>query len=105
MLLADAVGAVTVFGLATIPWGWTPITAWELGLLALAACLQSCAHMLMVEAFRYGEAALISPFRYASVLWALVLGFILWHDVPDIWIVLGVTLVVGSGLYILRKKK
>jgi drug/metabolite transporter (DMT)-like permease len=96
---------VTVSGLVTAPWGWPPIDRTAVGLLALAACLQGGAHFFIVEAFRYSEAAFISPFRYASVLWATSLGFVLWGDLPDIWIIAGGSLVVCSGLYLLRSKK
>ncbi len=96
---------VTVSGLVTAPWGWPPIDRTAVGLLALAACLQGGAYFFIVEAFRHSEAAFISPFRYASVLWATSLGFVLWGDLPDIWIIVGGSLVVCSGLYLLRSKK
>ena len=96
---------VTVSGLVTMPWGWPPIDPTTIGLLALAACLQGSAHFFMVEAFRHGEAAFISPFRYASVLWATALGFVLWGDLPEAWIIVGGGLLIGSGLYLLRSKK
>ena len=96
---------VIASGLVTIPWGWTPVAPSEWGLLALAACFQGCAHFLMVEAFRHGEATSISPFRYASVLWAVTLGYTIWGDVPDAWIIVGGSMVIGSGLYLLRKSR
>ena len=55
--------------------------------------------------FRFGEAAVISPFRYASVLWAAAIGFVVWGDMIDVWMVAGVGLVVGSGLYLLRHSR
>lgn len=104
MVFSGAV-VVTISGLVAAPWGWPPIDLPTIGLLALAACLQGSAHFFMVEAFRYGEAAFISPFRYASVFWATTLGFVLWGDLPDAWIVVGGGLLIGSGLYLLRSKK
>ena len=92
-------------GLITIPWGWSAVTYQEWGLLALAACFQGCAHFFMVEAFRHGEASSISPFRYASVLWAVTIGYFVWRDVPDGWVISGGTLVIGAGLYLLRTSR
>ena len=92
-------------GAVTAPWGWTHVTANEWGLLAFAAALQGCAHYLMVEAFRHGEASSVSPFRYASVLWAASIGYAVWGDVPDAWVIVGGSLVIGSGLYLLRASK
>jgi len=96
---------VLVSGLMTAPWGWTPLVPMEWGLLALAACFQGCAHFLMVEAFRHGEAASISPFRYTSVLWAVTIGYAVWGDIPDESIIIGGGLLIGSGLYLLRKSR
>lgn len=96
---------VTVSGLFSIPWGWPPIDINAVGLLAVAACLQTGAHFFIVEAFRYSEAAFVSPFRYASVLWATALGFLLWGDLPDAWVIAGAALIIGCGLYLLRSKK
>ena len=59
----------------------------------------------MVESFRFGEAAVISPFRYASVLWAAAIGFLLWGDGLDAWMALGTGFLVGSGLYLLRQSR
>ena len=95
---------VTLAGLATTPLGWRPLGAGQVGLLALAAALFAVAHFLVIESFRLAEAALVAPFRYAEIVWAVILGFVVWGTWPDRWIVAGAVLVVGSGLYILRRQ-
>jgi drug/metabolite transporter (DMT)-like permease len=94
---------VTVSGLATLVVGWVPMDREQVQLLALAACFQCASHVLMVKAFRFGPAAVLSPFRYASVLWAAAIGFVLWGDGLDLWMIIGIGLVVASGLYLLRQ--
>jgi drug/metabolite transporter (DMT)-like permease len=85
--------------------GWNPIEVADLWLFALAALFQGIAHFLMIEAFRFAEAKIIAPFKYATILWAMVTGFIFWGDVPDAWIIGGGSIVVASGLYILHRQR
>jgi drug/metabolite transporter (DMT)-like permease len=47
---------------------------------------------------------LVSPFKYLSIVWAILLGFMVWGDVPDFWMMAGTCLVVASGLYILHRE-
>lgn len=93
-----------VAGLCTIPLGWVAITWFDFALLALAGSLGGVAHILMVEAFRVAEAAVVSPFKYSAIIWAVTLGFVIWGTVPDQFIIIGGTFVIASGLYILNRE-
>ncbi len=62
------------------------------------------AHYLMIEAFRLGEAALVAPFKYTSMVWALLFGFLIFGDLPDAWTLAGAGVVVFAGLYVLRRE-
>ena len=96
--------AVMLSGLATLPLGWKAVALGDVALMALAGLLVGGAHFLMIESLRLGEAALVVPFRYANLIWATILGALIWRDVPDRWMVLGSVLVIASGLYILRRE-
>ena len=54
---------------------------------------------------RVGEIGFVAPFRYTSLLWALVLGFLVFNDVPDIFMIVGATLVVLSGVYTFHRER
>ena len=103
-ILCVTTGAVTLAGLCTAPFGWRPLGLADLGLLALAGCLLAGAHYLMIESFRLAEAALVAPFKYATLVWATAFGFLLWGDLPDQSMLAGSALVIGSGLYILHRE-
>jgi drug/metabolite transporter (DMT)-like permease len=85
--------------------GWAPIQGDDLWLFALAALFQGVAHFLSIEAFRLAETKVVAPFKYATILWAMAIGYVFWGDVPDVWIIAGGTLVVASGLYILHRHR
>ncbi len=102
MLISTSV--VTVAGLATIPLGWSPLRVTDLGFFVVSALLVALAQALMIESFRLGAVGLVGPFKYTSLVWAVLLGFLVWGDLPDPWTWVGSTLVVGSGLYIWRRE-
>lgn len=102
MLISTSV--VTLAGLATIPLGWAPVAIGELGLFVASALLIALAQALMIDAFRLGEVGLVGPFKYTSLVWAVLLGLVVWGDLPDAWTWTGSALVVGSGLYIWRRE-
>ncbi|MCZ6863379.1 MAG: DMT family transporter, partial [Alphaproteobacteria bacterium] len=60
---------------------------------------------LIIEGYRYAEASVVSPYRYANLIWAVLLGFLLWGELPSIWVLAGTPLVVGSGFYILLHER
>lgn len=103
-LTACSTGFVTVCALATAGHGWQPMSAADAGLLAVAGCSMGAGLFLMTEAFRHAEATLVVPFRYSSVLWAMIIGVIVFGDWPEPSMLAGAGLVVGSGLYILHRE-
>lgn len=102
MLISTSI--VAVAGLATIPLGWSPLRVADLGLFVGSALLVALAQALMIESFRLGAVGLVGPFKYTSLVWAVLLGFLVWGDLPDPWTWVGSTLVVGSGLYIWHRE-
>ncbi|RYF79859.1 MAG: DMT family transporter [Comamonadaceae bacterium] len=81
---------------------WVPIQpehTWVLAGLAISGFL---GQMTIAEAFRHGQAAAIAPFEYSALAWALVLDWLFWHTVPDAWTLGGATIIVASGIYLVR---
>ena len=79
------------------PAGWA--------LLFVNGVLNGAAHFLIIEALRFGEASVVTSYRYSALLWGAVLGFVIWGDVPDLWVVAGGVLIAGSGLYLLYQER
>jgi drug/metabolite transporter (DMT)-like permease len=94
--------AVTLVGLCTIPFGWQATQPLDLMLLALNGVVVVGAQFFLIEALRFTEANVAAPFKYSSMIWAVLFGFIVWGDLPDLWVSAGSILVIACGLYVLR---
>jgi drug/metabolite transporter (DMT)-like permease len=99
--VAATVSACVMSGIWTFTQGWRPFGGTELLLVACAAVFVSAGFYLIVASMRQGEMSVIGPFRYTGLLVALVLGFAIWGDIPNLMAWAGIALMMASGLYIL----
>ncbi len=84
---------------------WVAVEWHHLKYFVGSGLLVGTAHYLLIEAFRLGEAALVSPFKYGNELWAVLFGYLLFGDLPDAATLLGAAVVSLSGLYILHRER
>ena len=85
--------------------GWTPPSSRALGLLTLAAVLLLIGYQCVIMALRSGDISAVAPFRYSALLWAMLLGYLVFGDVPDAMMVTGATIIVLSGLYAFYRER
>lgn len=88
--------------LVTAPFGWQAVSGTTAAWFVAAGVFNAGAHFLLIEALRLGEAAVVSPMRYTSLIWATLLGYAVWGQLPDVWVVLGSGIIIASGVYIFR---
>ena len=92
--------AILVATACSMPYGWKEVATPDIGFLVLAGALNLLAHFLTITALRFGDAALITPFRYTALVWAALLGYLVWGHVPDQWTTVGAVVIVGAGVYL-----
>ena len=98
--------AVLIMGAVMIPFdGWQTPSPAQLGGVALAALALIAGYLTVVMAMRVGEVAVVAPFRYTSLLWAVAMGFLVFGDLPDGWTLAGAALVIGSGVYAFYRER
>lgn len=96
--------AAVAFGFATSPFGWKPLPLFDVGLLLTSGFFAACSQFLAIQAFRYAEAAAVIPFKYLTLVWAAIAGYLVFGDIPGSNVFAGATLVVASGLYIFHRE-
>ncbi len=99
--------AVTCVGAALVQpmGGWTPLTIEEILLLVVGAVLLLIGYQFIIMAMRIGDISFIAPFRYTALLWAIVIGVIVFGDFPDAPMIVGASIIIGSGLYTLYRER
>jgi drug/metabolite transporter (DMT)-like permease len=83
---------------------WAPVTDANLLMLLGASVFLSLAYYFLIVAMRSGEMSLVAPFRYSGLLFALLIGYVVWDELPNLMAWLGILLLVISGLMILREE-
>ncbi len=103
--LSTAVSVAVAAGGITLTQTWTTVDNLSLGLLFGASLFLSMAYYLLIVAMRSGEMSLVAPFRYSGLLFALLIGYVVWGDVPNLLGWAGIFLLAISGLLILRSER
>ncbi len=103
--LSTAVSVAVAAGGITLTQTWTPVDSLSLALLLGASLFLSMAYYLLIVAMRSGEMSLVAPFRYSGLLFALLIGYVVWGDVPNRLGWAGIFLLAMSGLLILRSER
>jgi drug/metabolite transporter (DMT)-like permease len=93
---------LTVFFAASLPFGWvTPMSAGDWAGMIANGLLNAAGQYLWTTALRFAPASAVAPFNYFSLVWAVILGFLVWGDVPSVALLAGAAIVVASGMFLL----
>ena len=87
-----------------VPFDWTTPDALGWVLLALTGLFGGISHFLIIRAYERSAAAVVAPFIYTELLWAILVGFLAFGDIPDFWTLVGSAVVAISGLYVLLRE-
>jgi drug/metabolite transporter (DMT)-like permease len=83
---------------------WVPVRAADLGLFAGIALFGTLGMTLMTQAFRLAPAVVVAPLDYTALIWATLLGWAIWREVPDGATYLGAGVIAASGAYIVWRE-
>ncbi|MEH6719706.1 MAG: DMT family transporter [Aurantimonas endophytica] len=99
--------AVSLVGWLLLPFsgGWQPVSTSLLVTLCCAAAAIAVGYIFIVQAMRTGDMGFVAPFRYSILLYALLLGYLVFGDLPAPLTLLGAAIVVASGLYTLYRER
>ncbi len=102
--LLTSIATMTIFGLLSLGVDWAPMGVREAGLVGTASLLIIGGYLFSIMVMRVGEISFVAPFRYTGLLWAMLLGFVVFGEWPATLTLLGAAIVVGSGLFTLYRE-
>jgi drug/metabolite transporter (DMT)-like permease len=99
-LIGTAMSTLLLSAGVSMPQGWFH---WMLFLTL--GVLATIGHFVLIRAFDYAPANLLAPFVYSQLVWVMLFGWLVFGDFPDGWSLVGMAIVVGSGLYIANRQR
>ena len=95
----------TVAALGTIPFGWIALSPMQAACLVGSGICGGVGQILMTESYRHAPLSTIAPFEYTSMMLAILVGYFAFGDVPTIYTLVGGTIVIGAGLFIIWREQ
>ncbi|KAA5603667.1 DMT family transporter [Blastochloris sulfoviridis] len=96
----QAAGALAL-GAALVPFGWVQPSMRDFVLLGLLGLVSSVAHMCVTRSLKLAPASLVAPYQYTFIAWAVLWGWLMFGEVPDVQTLVGATVIVATGLVLL----
>jgi len=85
--------------------GWVGVRAADFWLLVALAISGFLGQLAITEAFNSGEASVVAPFEYSALAWGVAIDWLLWNALPDRYTLIGAAIIIGSGIYLVRKER
>jgi drug/metabolite transporter (DMT)-like permease len=95
----------TALSLFTLPFGWVWPAPLELALLIGAGLLGGIGQILLTSSYREADASLVAPFDYASMLFALAIGWFVFSEMPTLTMLMGATIIITAGILIIWRER
>ena len=95
----------TALSLLTLPFGWAIPSPRAAGFLVAAGLVGGAGQILLTSAYRYADASIIAPFEYASMLFAVAIGYLVFEEVPTTSMLVGAAVVISAGVLIILRER
>ena len=103
LLLPSIVGTALAMPLGIVNWY---VPAWGLvGVMLLMGIAGGVGHHLLIKAHTLAPAPTLAPFVYTQIIWMIIVGYVVFGDVPDVHTLIGASIVVSSGLYVYYREQ
>jgi len=85
---------------ATLPYSWIlPQNALDSAAFVVLGMLAGIGHLILIKAYDHAPASRLAPFGYSQLIWVMLIGFVVFGDFPDHWSLVGIVILVASGIY------
>ncbi|MCO6186662.1 DMT family transporter [Rhizobium sp. L1K21] len=95
----------SVLSAASLPFGWADLSSGSLVSLGIAGICGGVAQILLTESYRHADISTIAPFEYVSILYSLIISYMLFAEVPEPLMLLGTAIVVAAGIFIIYRER
>lgn len=104
LVTTQTVGAL-LFGAVVAPFSWVAMSWGDSGLLILLGVTAMVAHMCINRALKLAPASVVVPYQYTTIVWAIILGYVFFGDVPGVTMLTGAAVIIAAGIYIFVREQ
>ena len=90
---------------AIVPFFWQAPTLEAWAMLAGTGFFGGAGHYLLIRAYERTDIGVVAPFAYSELVWAMIFGFAVFNNIPNLWTLVGAGIIVASGLYVLYRER
>jgi len=105
VLVAGQLAATLLLGLVATPFAWVMPSGRDFALMSLFGVLSMMALACVNLSLKLAAASVVVPYQYTLIVWAIVLGYLVFGDVPDLFTLAGSAIIIGAGLYIFWREQ
>ncbi|MGE0062582.1 MAG: DMT family transporter [Xanthobacteraceae bacterium] len=105
VLVTSQTVAALIFGVVVAPFAWTPPRLEDSLLLILLGVTAMMAHMCINRSLKIAPATVVVPYQYTTIVWAVLLGFFIFGDIPTVSMLAGAATIIAAGLYIFVRER
>ena len=105
VMATGQIGTTFVFALITAPFAWTAPSLRDVSLMALLGIVAVIALMAVNRSLKLAPASVVVPYQYTLIVWAVVLGYLVFGDVADVYGLAGSAIIIAAGLYIFFREQ
>ncbi|WP_186386175.1 DMT family transporter [Stappia sp. TSB10P1A] len=98
-------GVTSVFALMSAPFGWVMPDATDAVMLVAIGLSGGVGQILLTQSYRYADASTIAPFEYTTMLWTVLVGWIVFAEVPTLEVIGGAAIVIGAGVFVIFRER
>ena len=104
LFYANLFGAAVMCAVLPFVWTW-PGGPLQIAVLVIMGACGALGHYLLIHAHRLAPASILAPFIYTQMIWVVISGYLVFNDLPNHWTLIGGSVVIGSGLYLLYRER
>ncbi|RAI04024.1 EamA family transporter [Acuticoccus sediminis] len=103
LMLSAVVGVVVLLPVG--PSALAALDGWQWVLALMMGFFGASGHFALTVAHRFTSASTLAPFIYAQIMWMILFGWAIFHQIPDVWTFVGTAIIAGAGLYVLHRER
>jgi drug/metabolite transporter (DMT)-like permease len=104
LVTTQMVGALIAGGVLA-PFTWVPLTWSDGGLLVVLGAVATLAHLCVNRSLKLAPASVVVPYQYTTIVWAIILGYLFFGDIPRTAMLAGAAIIIAAGIYIFIREQ